>query len=215
MAILKEEPPQLDRADRPVTPELADLVDHCLEKSPSERFQSARDLAFALRGADREGRRVSSAPHSGGPAERTDGMDAFSGERSAHVSGADAPAPPRDDGVSRRSRSLRFSPSSGSWASFSIGRSCGSVLSPLARRPATVADPLPFSGSRIFRPGTGGWLSTALSEMVSAEAAAGGRSERSKARMWLGSRPISGSRRPRPCPSSLSPRSGAARVRMT
>ncbi len=176
MAILKEEPPQLDRADRPVTPELADLVDHCLEKSPSERFQSARDLAFALRGADREGRRVSSAPHSGGPAERTDGMDAFSGERSARVSGAEAPAPPRKR---RRLTALAVS------ALLAVVGVLGVILYwPQLRKRPFAARAAAGHGRRSvavlgFQNLSGreqdGWLSTALSEMVSAEAAAGGR----------------------------------------
>ena len=56
MAILQEEPPQLSRAGKGVPPELEELVEHCLEKSPEERFQSARDLTFALRVAEREAR---------------------------------------------------------------------------------------------------------------------------------------------------------------
>ena len=56
MAILKEEPPEISRAGRVVAAELEDIVAHCLEKLPEERFQSARDLAFALRAAEREGR---------------------------------------------------------------------------------------------------------------------------------------------------------------
>ena len=65
MAILREEPPQLSRAGKGVPPELEEIVDHCLEKSPEDRFQSARDLTFALRAAERESRAV--------PSGRTDG----------------------------------------------------------------------------------------------------------------------------------------------
>jgi eukaryotic-like serine/threonine-protein kinase len=47
-AILKEEPPELMDAGVNVPPALDRVVRHCLEKSPDERFQSARDLAFGL-----------------------------------------------------------------------------------------------------------------------------------------------------------------------
>jgi eukaryotic-like serine/threonine-protein kinase len=47
-AILKEEPPELSRSRTEVTPTLDRIVRRCLEKSPAERFQSARDLGFAL-----------------------------------------------------------------------------------------------------------------------------------------------------------------------
>ncbi|HEY3349634.1 MAG TPA: protein kinase [Thermoanaerobaculia bacterium] len=47
-AILREEPPSLSGPNRVVDPALERLVHHCLEKSPEERFQSARDLAYAL-----------------------------------------------------------------------------------------------------------------------------------------------------------------------
>jgi Tol biopolymer transport system component len=47
-AILREEVPDILDANRMVPPALARLVAHCLEKQPSERFQSPRDLAFAL-----------------------------------------------------------------------------------------------------------------------------------------------------------------------
>jgi Tol biopolymer transport system component len=47
-AVLRDDPREV-RSVRPETPaELARLVHRCLEKSPDERFQSARDLAFAL-----------------------------------------------------------------------------------------------------------------------------------------------------------------------
>jgi serine/threonine protein kinase len=52
-AILKEDPPPIAASDPP-WPALARVVEHCLEKEPAERFQSARDLAFnleALRGS--------------------------------------------------------------------------------------------------------------------------------------------------------------------
>jgi hypothetical protein len=47
-AILKEDPKELltVRADLP--PALDRIIRHCLEKNPAERFQSARDVAFAL-----------------------------------------------------------------------------------------------------------------------------------------------------------------------
>jgi serine/threonine protein kinase len=47
-AILKEDPPDLLTLDNVLPPALDRLVRHCLEKSPEERFQSARDIAFDL-----------------------------------------------------------------------------------------------------------------------------------------------------------------------
>ncbi|HET7208937.1 MAG TPA: protein kinase [Terriglobales bacterium] len=46
--ILKEDPPELTEANRQILPALERIVRHCLEKNPEERFQSARDVAFAL-----------------------------------------------------------------------------------------------------------------------------------------------------------------------
>ena len=48
-AILKEDPPELDVEKLHVSPGLERIVRHCLEKKPADRFQSARDLTFALR----------------------------------------------------------------------------------------------------------------------------------------------------------------------
>lgn len=45
VAILREDPPPLPES---VPPALSRLVQHCLEKDPEDRFQSARDLAFSL-----------------------------------------------------------------------------------------------------------------------------------------------------------------------
>jgi Tol biopolymer transport system component len=47
-AILKEDPPELGELDRPVSPGLERIIRRCLEKNPEQRFQSAKDLAFAL-----------------------------------------------------------------------------------------------------------------------------------------------------------------------
>jgi Tol biopolymer transport system component len=47
-AILKDDPPELSEMDYPVSPGLERIVRRCLEKQPEQRFQSAKDLAFAL-----------------------------------------------------------------------------------------------------------------------------------------------------------------------
>jgi Tol biopolymer transport system component len=47
-AILKEDPPEMIREGGNIPPACEKVVRHCLEKEPENRFQSARDLAFAL-----------------------------------------------------------------------------------------------------------------------------------------------------------------------
>jgi serine/threonine protein kinase len=47
-AILKEDVPDLVGTNAQILPSLDRIVRHCLEKNPAERFQSARDVAFAL-----------------------------------------------------------------------------------------------------------------------------------------------------------------------
>ena len=47
-AILKEDPPEIAVTGSALSPALSRIVQHCLEKKPGERFQSARDIAFAL-----------------------------------------------------------------------------------------------------------------------------------------------------------------------
>ena len=47
-AILREDPPTLGSIDERVPPGLDRIVRRCLEKNPEERFQQARDVAFAL-----------------------------------------------------------------------------------------------------------------------------------------------------------------------
>jgi serine/threonine protein kinase/Tol biopolymer transport system component len=46
-AILREDPPEFTRDGAPAAA-IEPVIRHCLEKLPEERFQSARDLAFAL-----------------------------------------------------------------------------------------------------------------------------------------------------------------------
>jgi eukaryotic-like serine/threonine-protein kinase len=65
-AVLKEDPPELADSVRPVSPALDRIVRRCLEKNPEQRFQSARDLSFALSalsGSDSSvGARAAAAP---------------------------------------------------------------------------------------------------------------------------------------------------------
>ncbi|MGE5345539.1 MAG: serine/threonine-protein kinase, partial [Acidithiobacillales bacterium] len=58
-AVLREEPPALE-----ASPELSTIVNRCVEKKPEMRFQSARDLAFALRSLPS----ASGLAHPGAPA---------------------------------------------------------------------------------------------------------------------------------------------------
>jgi serine/threonine protein kinase len=47
-AILKDEPPSLSRRGIAVPPALLRILNRCLEKEAGDRFQTARDLAFAV-----------------------------------------------------------------------------------------------------------------------------------------------------------------------
>ena len=47
-AILNTDPPELSQLGRPVPGGLEAVIRHCLEKNPTERFQSAQDLGFQL-----------------------------------------------------------------------------------------------------------------------------------------------------------------------
>jgi hypothetical protein len=48
-AILQDDPPEMLASGRqPISPGLQHLVQHCLQKDPAHRFQSARDVALAL-----------------------------------------------------------------------------------------------------------------------------------------------------------------------
>ena len=47
-AVLKEDPPELTDPSHPISPALDRIVRRCIEKDPEQRFQSAKDLSFAL-----------------------------------------------------------------------------------------------------------------------------------------------------------------------
>ncbi len=47
-AILREDPPDISETNQNVPPGVERIVRHCLEKTPEQRFQTARDLAFDL-----------------------------------------------------------------------------------------------------------------------------------------------------------------------
>jgi eukaryotic-like serine/threonine-protein kinase len=50
-AILRDDPPELTAAPQEASRSFERIVRHCLEKNPNTRFQSARDIAFALKEA--------------------------------------------------------------------------------------------------------------------------------------------------------------------
>src|SRR3954468_2761495 len=50
-AVLKEEPPEIGTLRESIPDGYDEIVRHCLEKEPENRFQSAVDLAFALKNA--------------------------------------------------------------------------------------------------------------------------------------------------------------------
>ncbi|MGA9884896.1 MAG: WD40 repeat domain-containing serine/threonine protein kinase [Candidatus Acidiferrales bacterium] len=47
-AVLKQDPPDISEIKPPISPALERIIRRCLEKNPEQRFQSAKDLAFAL-----------------------------------------------------------------------------------------------------------------------------------------------------------------------
>jgi serine/threonine protein kinase len=60
-AVVRDDPPDLQRLNASVPPALARIVRRCLAKDPAERFQTSRDLASALDAISHDGS-ASSAP---------------------------------------------------------------------------------------------------------------------------------------------------------
>src|SRR4029079_10553075 len=69
-ARLNDTPPARDDERPGVSPQVARVVEHCLEKAPEQRFQSARDLLFALDAAGTRSSASSSAQPITAPATR-------------------------------------------------------------------------------------------------------------------------------------------------
>jgi serine/threonine protein kinase len=93
-AILREDPPELQSDASPIPPGLRRIVDRCLAKSPSGRFKSADDLAFAL-GSPSDGSGARAAESASNAPSTTSSLAA----RAKDANAADAAA---DDDTSRR-----------------------------------------------------------------------------------------------------------------
>jgi serine/threonine protein kinase/tetratricopeptide (TPR) repeat protein len=66
-AVLRDEPPPFAECGRKIPSEIEDIIRHCLEKEPAERFRTARDLVFSLRLVERALSRGSVPPDAGVP----------------------------------------------------------------------------------------------------------------------------------------------------
>ena len=110
-AILKEEPPELSESGRNVSPALDHIVRHCLEKDRDNRFQSARDVVFALSEAsgstrpDERRARGGRAGTAGGS-----GFDRRRGRRSRRRGLLPLRARPAGDGAGRRRQAVAVLP---------------------------------------------------------------------------------------------------------
>src|SRR5262249_13798459 len=69
-AIMRDEPPELSESGRSIPVALDHIVRHCLEKDRDARFQSARDIAFALSEASGSTTAVTSGAQAAVPGPR-------------------------------------------------------------------------------------------------------------------------------------------------
>ncbi len=72
-AIMRDEPPELTQSGRNVSPALDHIVRHCLEKDRENRFQTAKDIAFALSEASSSSTAASSGSYVIPPPRRSRG----------------------------------------------------------------------------------------------------------------------------------------------
>ena len=171
-AILREEPPDLSATNKNVQPGLERIVRHCLEKNPEERFYSARDVAFDLRGAVRTlraaGRSARRDRHRRAPPRPARG-------RWRGLLGARRGAPPRS---SRPQRPSSRPPPSFQQLTFRRGQIFGARSRRTARRSCTrrhgteaawrssSADPRAPSRGRSASPARRSWRSRRSGEMA-------------------------------------------------
>ena len=107
-SILKDEPPEFGATNANISPALARIVNHCLEKNREQRFQSARDLGFDLEALSNvsttsaAGRAVAAAPSQRRLVYAAAGIVALLLASAAHISSA---------ATARRHRSLNTSAS--------------------------------------------------------------------------------------------------------
>jgi Tol biopolymer transport system component/tRNA A-37 threonylcarbamoyl transferase component Bud32 len=119
-AILKEDPPEFDDMTNPVSPALERIVRRCLEKKPEQRFQSAKDLAFAL--------------------EAISGTTSTSKVAAASVAAADAAAKEREREQDKSRR----------WLNYAAGALAGSALAGAAAFLLRPKPPEPPSFTRVL-----------------------------------------------------------------
>jgi hypothetical protein len=122
-AILKEDPSPLSAGTLAVPPALERVIQRCLEKDPGERFQSARDLAFALEALSSTAMAPASGPAAAIPKRQWRGLAlaaaVLAATTAAFVLGRTvAPAAPPPPSIARLTfergviRSARFAPDS-------------------------------------------------------------------------------------------------------
>ena len=119
-AILKEDPPEFDEMTNPVSPALERIVRRCLEKKPEQRFQSAKDLAFAL--------------------EAISGTTSTSKVAAAAASAADATAKQKEREQEKSRR----------WVNYAIGALVGVALASTAAFLLRPKPPEPPSFTRVL-----------------------------------------------------------------
>jgi TolB-like protein/Flp pilus assembly protein TadD len=74
-AIMRDEPPELSESGRSIPVTLDHIVKHCLEKDRDNRFQTAKDIAFALSEASGSSATVTSGVQAVAPAPRGKSRD--------------------------------------------------------------------------------------------------------------------------------------------